>query len=74
MKKLVMFDRCEVKRILELKQLTRRSEICWRGFVGLSNHTSFVRGLIAEATSSKFVVSTRLHHVYLRIATKWLKN
>lgn len=39
---------------------TRISEICSRGFVGLSNHTSFVRGLIADETSAKSEVLMRL--------------
>lgn len=38
------------------------SEICCLGLVGDSSHTSFVRGPIAEATSSKLVVFTRLQY------------
>lgn len=67
--------RDRVTQILNLKLLTRISEICWRGFVGLSSHTSFVRWLIAEATSFRFVVSTRLHHGYLRLQSNgWKKK
>lgn len=46
--------------------LTRISEICCRGFVGLSSHTIFVLGPINESTSFRLVVFTRLskytHH------------
>jgi len=40
--------------------LTRISEICSRGLVGLSSHTSLVLGPMADATSFRSLVFTRL--------------
>lgn len=47
--------------------LTRISDICNLGLVGLSSHTSFVRGPIADETSSKSLVFTRLQIISLAI-------
>lgn len=51
-----------------VKILTRISEIISRGLVGLSSHTSFVQGPIADATSSKSLVFTRLRDKCIEIS------
>ena len=59
---------CNISTIVyRVRDLTRISDICNLGFVGLSSHTSFVSGPIADETSSKSLVFTRLQVLSLAI-------
>lgn len=55
-------DMIQVVRVRRGELLTRISEICILGLVGLSIHTSLVFGPTAEATSPRSLVFTRLQY------------